>query len=72
MANDKIIEIFKTTQRGQIYDRVIDHIDKLLIEKALEDSYGNQLIAAKVLGINRNTLHSKIKRLNIDPERFKI
>jgi two-component system, NtrC family, nitrogen regulation response regulator GlnG len=31
----------------------------------LEKTKGNQIRAAKMLGINRNTLHKKIKELKI-------
>jgi two-component system nitrogen regulation response regulator GlnG len=47
-------------------------IEKPLIERALERTYGNQLKAAKILGINRNTIRTKIKKLGIDPHKWKI
>jgi DNA-binding protein Fis len=68
---DRIEEYFLTVNRGKIYDRIIADIEKLIIEKALERAFGNQIQAAKLLGINRNTIHTKIKKLNIDVERFK-
>lgn len=68
---DKIDDFFFTASKGEVYDKTIWRIEKLLIEKALEHSCGNQIEAAKLLGINRNTLHAKIKKLNIDVERFK-
>ncbi|MEK9149755.1 MAG: helix-turn-helix domain-containing protein [Candidatus Desantisbacteria bacterium] len=40
-------------------------IEQPLIEKVLEKTGGNQVQAARILGINRNTLRSKIKRLGI-------
>ena len=68
---EKIEELFLTAERGKIYEKVVDYIEKILIEKALEQSFGNQVLAAKILGLNRNTLHSKIKKLNIQVDRFK-
>jgi DNA-binding protein Fis len=47
-------------------------MEKSLIEKALEYTFGNQITAAKLLGINRNTIRTKIKKLNINVERFKM
>lgn len=70
--NFRIIdEYFLTANRGEIYSAVIESIERILIEKALERSFGNQIAASKLLGINRNTLHAKIKKLNIDVGRYK-
>jgi DNA-binding protein Fis len=69
---DNIInEYFYTVAAGHIYAHIINHIEKMVIVKALERSYGNQIAAAKLLGLHRNTLNSKIKKLNIDVGRFK-
>jgi two-component system nitrogen regulation response regulator GlnG len=62
---------FITIKKGEIYQAVIGDIEKSLIEKALGYTSGNQILAAKLLGINRNTIRSKIKKLNIDVNRFK-
>jgi two-component system, NtrC family, nitrogen regulation response regulator GlnG len=62
---------FITIQKGEIYQAVIGDIEKSLIEKALEYTSGNQILAAQILGINRNTIRSKIKKLNIEVNRFK-
>lgn len=69
---EKMNEIFLTIKNGEIYHSVIGTIERMLIEKALERSYGNQILASKILGINRNTLRTKIKKLNISVGRFKI
>ena len=68
---EKIEEYFTTLKNGEIYRSVIDSTEKILIEKALERSCGNQIIASKILGLNRNTLRTKIRRLNINTQRFK-
>ena len=46
--------------------------EKPLIEHVLERTEGNQLKAAKILGMNRNTMRAKIKKLGIDPDQWKI
>ena len=71
-GTNNIDELFLTANRGEVYARVIEHIEKDVIEKALVFSSGNKILAAKILGINRNTLHSKIKKLKINIERFKL
>lgn len=57
---------------GRLYDDVIASVEKSLIERALERSEGNKSRAARILGINRNTLHTKIKKLSVDVARFKL
>lgn len=58
-------------RRGGLYRAQIDETEKRLIEEALMRSTGNQILAARLLGINRNTLHIKIKKLGIEVERYK-
>jgi two-component system nitrogen regulation response regulator GlnG len=48
-----------------VYDRVLREIERPLIGKALAVTRGNQLRAADLLGMNRNTLRKKIRELDI-------
>ncbi len=48
-----------------LYDRILRAIEQPLISITLEATSGNQLKAAQVLGLNRNTLRKKIKDLDI-------
>ncbi|MCK9614207.1 MAG: hypothetical protein M0R48_01740 [Candidatus Omnitrophica bacterium] len=68
---DEIYNSFLIGNDGKVYANTIEYIEKIIIEKVLERSFGNQFRAAKILGINRNTLRSKIKKLNIDASRWK-
>lgn len=47
------------------YRYVMEAVEKPLIEKALATTGGNQLAAARLLGINRNTLRARIRALAI-------
>ncbi len=49
-----------------LYDRVLHEIEKPLISLTLDATGGNQIKAASVLGLNRNTLRKKIKGLGIN------
>lgn len=55
---------------GTLYASAIAAFEKPLIEHALGKTGGNQLRAAKLLGINRNTLRKRIGELEIEPDRF--
>ena len=48
-----------------VYDRILREIEKPLIARALMATRGNQLKAADILGLNRNTLRKKIRELDI-------
>lgn len=48
-----------------VYDAVIEQVERPLIDICLSRAGGNQLKAARMLGINRNTLRKKMKSLKI-------
>jgi two-component system nitrogen regulation response regulator GlnG len=49
-----------------VYDRVLREVERPLLTLALEVSRGNQIKAAALLGLNRNTLRKKIRELDIE------
>jgi len=64
-------DTIRREKEGALYKSIIQAIERPLIEHMLERTDGNQLKAARILGINRNTMRSKIKRLGIDAKRWK-
>jgi two-component system nitrogen regulation response regulator GlnG len=48
-----------------LYDRVVREVERPLILLTLQATRGNQVKAAQVLGLNRNTLRKKIRELSI-------
>jgi len=48
---------------------LITAIERPLITRALQETNGNQIQAAELLGLNRNTLRKKIKDLHIPVKR---
>jgi two-component system nitrogen regulation response regulator GlnG len=68
----KLKEYFRQTgdvEPSDLYALIIERIERPLIELTLERTGGNQLQAAAILGINRNTLRKKIAALKITPRR---
>ncbi len=49
-----------------LYDMVLQQMERPLIRIVLDKTRGNQVRAAEILGINRNTLRKKIQLLGID------
>ena len=48
-----------------LYDRVLREVERPLILLTLGATRGNQIRAAHLLGLNRNTLRKKIRELDI-------
>lgn len=48
-----------------LYDRILPLVERPLILQALQATSGNQLRAAELLGINRNTLRKRMRELGI-------
>jgi two-component system nitrogen regulation response regulator GlnG len=48
-----------------LYSLVIERVERPLIELTLKRTRGNQIRAAQMLGINRNTLRKKLTELRI-------
>ncbi|MFC1855205.1 sigma 54-interacting transcriptional regulator [Thermodesulfobacteriota bacterium] len=66
---EKIVSLFSmrsNKRKSVLYKRISDNIDKILIELSLKKCNNVQTDAAAFLGINRNTLRTKIEKLKID------
>lgn len=71
---EKITELENTLWRqrhGRLYQAVLEAVERPLLESVLERAEGNQLKAARILGLNRNTIRAKIKKLGINPQRWR-
>ena len=52
-----------------LYDRVLEEVERPLIQLTLTATRGNQVRAAEILGLNRNTLRKKISDLGVEMQR---
>ena len=71
---DRVVELESSLfieKKGVLYKSVLEAVEKPLLEQTLERCEGNQLKAARILGINRNTMRAKIKKLDIDVSKWK-
>jgi len=48
-----------------LHSNLLEKIEKLLVQKALAETKGNQVQAAKLLGISRNTLRNRIEKYRL-------
>jgi two-component system nitrogen regulation response regulator GlnG len=62
---EELLESYWYSKEHNLYRFIIKTAEKPLIESVLLRTEGNQLKAARILGINRNTLRSKIRKLGI-------
>ena len=54
-----------------LYDRLLAEVERPLLRLSLAAVRGNQLKAARLLGINRNTLRKKLSEHGLDPQAVK-
>ncbi len=62
----EVTRVLEEADGDEIYRRVIEQVEKPLLECVLERTGGNQIRAAALLGINRNTLRKKITELGVE------
>jgi len=63
-----LIDLTQEPLPNGIYDLIMRSVEKPLIEAVLKIAKGNKKKAAKILGINRNTLAKKLEDFGIHLE----
>jgi DNA-binding NtrC family response regulator len=65
-----LVRHYLDTYRGEHpHANLLEAVDRLLIEEAMQRTDGNQSQAAKLLGLPRPTLHAKLQKLGLRLER---
>jgi two-component system nitrogen regulation response regulator GlnG len=60
-----IVASWKHLEEGDLYEQLLSQLEKPLFELIMEASGGNQIRAAKILGINRNTLRERLRKYGL-------
>jgi len=62
----EISDLFLVEERGRVYRLFLESVERPLLEKVMRFAGRNQLEASRILGINRNTLRTKLRKLGIE------
>ena len=60
-----------SAKKSNLYDTLLQEFERPLITLTLKETNGNQIQAAEILGLNRNTLRKKIQELKIPVKSIK-
>jgi two-component system nitrogen regulation response regulator GlnG len=61
----RLVERLVTTYPGHVYREALAMLERPLLVHALATTGGNQLRAARLLGLNRNTLRKRCRELGL-------
>ena len=64
-----IVEQLVATGRGRVHREAMTLLERPLLAHVLALTGGNQLRAARLLGLNRNTLRKRCRELGLTPSR---
>jgi two-component system nitrogen regulation response regulator GlnG len=67
--NRLLATIRESGEEGVLYERALAELERPLIRMTLAETRGNQIRAAALLGLNRNTLRKKIREHGIGVQR---
>jgi len=61
----EIVSSWSNLEEGDLYDQLLSQLERPLFELTMEAVKGNQVRAAKILGINRNTLRERLRKYDL-------
>jgi len=71
LVQSNVQALLQQREARDVYRSVLEEVERPLLTTVLDHTDGNQIRAAALLGINRNTLRKKIVELGIDVPRRK-
>ena len=66
----EFVRAMKASSARSLYSTIIHAVERPMIELALRETEGNQIQAAQLLGVNRNTLRKKISEFRISVKKM--
>jgi len=66
LVHDEVRAALDGPETGDLYRTLLERVERPLLETVLQHTDGNQIRAAALLGINRNTLRKKIGDLGVE------
>jgi two-component system nitrogen regulation response regulator GlnG len=67
LVAEEVEAALASPEPSELFRRLLERVERPLLETVMARTGGNQLRAAALLGINRNTLRKKLTELGIDP-----
>jgi DNA-binding protein Fis len=64
-----LVDQLAAERPGHIHSEITALVERAVFARALEVTRGNQLRAARLLGVNRNTLRKHCRQLDLVPAR---
>ena len=64
-ALPSLVREMAVAENGRLYRSIMARVERPLLRQTLELAGGNQLKAARLLGINRNTLRKRLRILGL-------
>jgi len=64
-ALPRLVREMAVAENGRLYRSIMARVELPLLRQTLELAGGNQLKAARLLGINRNTLRKRLRMLGL-------
>jgi two-component system nitrogen regulation response regulator GlnG len=65
----EVVHKVGSVEKSNLHELVIKLVERPLIKCVMRQTGGNQVRAAKLLGINRNTLRRKLRELGLESEK---